>query len=180
MHNLPSVGELASFLVPGMICSLLSGSKVQLSSCWLLPRYKYHYHTFRDILLCRSLLWFIGFTAEQGYWLMWVILIKLSSVGWASIPGSPVAVHLSLNTENKLCSNELPFLGTQFVQLGSPGLSCGQPVFLWPGVTLDVCTAGLTLASFYNFMSLAVSPNDRPTLSHIHWWNVKQFSPTKG
>lgn len=124
MHNLPSVGELASFLVPGMICSLLSGSKVQLSSCWLLPRYKCHYHTFRDILLCRSLLWFIGFTAEQGYWLMWVILIKLSSVGWASIPGSPAAVHLSLNTENKLCSNELPFLGTQFVQLGSPGPAC--------------------------------------------------------
>lgn len=95
------------------------------------------------------------------------------------IPGFLAPVHLPLNTENKHCSNKFPFQGTQFVQLGSPGPLHCQPVFLLPGVTLDVCIAGLTLASFYvALMALANSPNDCPIFSHVHWWNLKQFSPT--
>ena len=95
------------------------------------------------------------------------------------IPGFLAPVHLPLNTENKPCSDKFPFQGTQFVPVGSPGPLHCQPVFLLPGVTLEVCIAGLTLSSFcVALMALANSPNDCPIFSHVHWWNLKQFSPT--
>lgn len=42
----------ARFLVPGMISLLFNSSQVQLESCWLQPRYAYHYCTLMVIVSC--------------------------------------------------------------------------------------------------------------------------------
>lgn len=68
--DLPSQVQLAGLPVPGVISFLLSRLWVQVDSCWLLPRYKYHYCCpFRDILPWWSL-WFIG----NNSWLRLLIL----------------------------------------------------------------------------------------------------------
>lgn len=46
-------------LEPGKASPLWSGHKVQLDSCWLLPRCKGHFCIFGGILSCCLFLWFI-------------------------------------------------------------------------------------------------------------------------
>lgn len=49
---------------------LLSESSSQLESYWLPQRYMYHYCTFRVVLSCWLLWWFIGIVAGQNYWFL--------------------------------------------------------------------------------------------------------------
>lgn len=57
------------FPLPGMIFFLLSKSNIQLDTCWLLPRYKCHYFTFKVILSCWNL-WFVDKWSKQHYQLL--------------------------------------------------------------------------------------------------------------
>lgn len=50
--------------LPGTISLLLSGSDIQLESCWLLPRFVCHYYSLSILIPCWSLVWFIGVAGQ--------------------------------------------------------------------------------------------------------------------
>ena len=64
IHDLTNPGELATFLVSGMIFHV-TWPYIQSESCWLLPRSECHHCTLTDIFLSCSFLWFIGITVGR-------------------------------------------------------------------------------------------------------------------